>query len=81
MIGKIDLTPLEKGVKKIEMSQRECYLRLFRLEGELEERRLEQERKYRDVVRKVLEIDNKLNTKFKLLGEVLLKLGKEKEDV
>ena len=79
LVEKIDLTPLEEGVKKIERSQRECYLRLFKLENELEERRLERERKYRDVVRKVLEIDNKLNTKFKLLGEVILKLSEEKK--
>ena len=80
IVERIDLTPLEQGVKKIERSQKECYLRLFKLENELEDRRLEQERKYRDVVRKVLEIDNELNTKFKLLGEVLLKLGKEKKN-
>jgi hypothetical protein len=79
IVEKIDLTPLEEGVKKIERSQRECYLRLFKLENELEERRLEQERKYRDVVRKVIEIDNELNTKFRLLGEVILKLSKEKK--
>jgi len=79
MVERIDLTPLEEGVKKIERSQKECYLRLFKLENELEGRRLEQERKYRDVVRKVLEIDNKLNTKFKLLGEVVLKMSKEKK--
>jgi len=79
MVEKIDLIPLEEGIKKIERSQKECYLRLFKLESELEERRLEQEKKYRDVVRKVLEIDNKLNTKFKLLGEVILKLSEKKE--
>ncbi len=79
VIERLDLTPLEEGVKRIERSQKECYLRLFKLENELEERRLEQERKYRDVVRKVLEIDNELNTKFKLLGEVILKLSKEKK--
>ena len=79
IVERIDLTPLEEGIKKIEMTQRECYLRLFKLESELDERRLEQERKYRDVVRKVLEIDNKLNTKFKLLGEVVLKLSKERK--
>ena len=79
MVERIDLTPLEEGVKKIERSQKECYLRLFKLENELEGRRLEQERKYRDLVRKVLEIDNELNTKFRLLGEVILKLSKEKK--
>lgn len=79
IVEKIDLTPIEEGIKKIENSQKEYYLRLFKLENEMQEREVEQEMKYRDLVRKVLEIDNKLNTKFKLLGEVLLKLGKEKE--
>ena len=54
-------------------------LEAFKLENELENRRIEQERKYRDLVRKVLEIDNKLNTKFKLLGEIILKLSKERK--
>jgi len=80
VLEKIDLTPLEEGIKNIEMSQKECYLRLFKLENELNEYKLEQEMKYRDLVRKVLEIDNKLNTKFKLLGEVVLKLSKEKNN-
>ena len=79
MVEKIDLTPLEDGAIKLERSQRECYLRLFKLESELKKRELEQEIKYRDLVRKVLEMDNKLNSKFKLLGEVVLKLGKEKK--
>lgn len=79
IVEKIDLTPIEEGIKKIENSQKEYSLRLFRLENEMKEREVEQEIKYRDLVRKVLEIDNKLNTKFKLLGEVVLKLGKEKE--
>jgi hypothetical protein len=78
-IEKIDFTPLEEGVKNIEKSQKECYLRLFKLENELNEYKIEQEMKYRDLVRKILEVDNKLNTKFKLLGEVILKLSKEKE--
>ena len=79
MVEKIDLTLLEDFVKKIKKSQEKITSDLSKLEHELEERRLEQEKKYRDVVRKVLEIDNKLNTKFKLLGEVILKLSKEKK--
>jgi len=77
---RINLTPLEEFVKKIEKSQKKYTSSLSKLEKELEERKLEQEKKYRDVVRKVLEIDNKLNTKFKLLGETVLKLSKEREE-
>jgi hypothetical protein len=76
-LEKINFKPLEEGIKNIEMSQKECYLRLFKLENELDKYKLEQEAKYRDLVRKVLEIDNKLNIKFKLLGEVVLKLSKK----
>ena len=79
IVEKIDLTPLGEGIKKIENSQKECFLRLFKLENELKEREIEQQIKYRDLVRKVLEIENKLNTKFKLLGEVVLKLSEEKK--
>lgn len=79
MVEKIDLTPLEEFVKKIENSQEKITSDLSKLESGLEEHKREQERKYRDVVRKVLEMDNKLNTKFKLLGEVILKLSKEKK--
>lgn len=77
MVEGIDLKPLEDGIKKIERAQRECYLRLFNLETELGEYRLERERKYRDVVRKVLDLENKLNKKFKLLGETIIKISKE----
>jgi len=77
MVEDINLKPLEDGIKKIERVQRECYLRLFKLETELEEHKLERERKYRDVVRKVLDLENKLNRKFKLLGETIIKVSKE----
>jgi hypothetical protein len=80
VLERMDLSPLEEGVKNIEKSQKECYLRLFKLENELNEYKTEQEIKYRDLVRKVLEVDNQLNTKFKLLGEVVLKFSKEKND-
>jgi len=80
IVERIDLTPLEEFAKKIEKSQEKYTSNLSKLENELESYKQEQEKKYRDVVRKVLEMDNKLNTKFKLLGEVLLKMGKEKKN-
>ena len=83
MIKNIDFKPLEEEIMKIENKQKESSLKLSRLErtlGDFENYKIEQEKKYRDVVRKVLEMDNKLNTKFKLLGEVLLKMGKEKKN-
>jgi hypothetical protein len=77
-IEKIDFSPAEAEITKIGAAQAECYLRLSSIESELEEYKHEQERKYRDVVRKVLDIDNKLNRKFKLLGEAVLELKKRK---
>jgi len=76
----IDLKPVEEEIKKIKKEQEECSTKVFRLETELDQYKLEQERKYRDVVRKVLDLDNKLNKKFKLLGESILKISKRKEE-
>lgn len=79
-IERIDFRPLENGIRRIETAQGECYLRLSNIEAELEDYKHEQERRYREVVRKVLELDNKFNRKFKLLGEAVIKLGKERKD-
>ena len=68
-----------KIVKKMEKSQKKYTSNLSKLENELQEMKHDQEKKYRDVVRKVLEVDNKLNTKYKLLGEAILKVSKEKK--
>jgi DNA repair ATPase RecN len=52
------------------------------LEGkmkEVEKLPKDYERTYRNVVRKVLELDNKFTEKFKLLGEAILKLRDERK--
>ena len=80
MIKNFDFKPLEEEVTKIENKQKESSLKLLRLERSLddfENYKIEQEKKYRDVVRKVLEIDNDLNKKYKLLGESIIKLNKD----
>jgi len=76
----IDLKPVEEKIEKMKNRQEECSKKISGLETELDQYRLEQERKYRDVVRKVLDLDNKLNKKFKLLGESILKISKEKKE-
>lgn len=81
MVERIDFKPIEEGIKKIERSNSECYLRLFKLETEIKNFKIERERKYRDVVRKVLNLDNELNKKFKLLGEAILKISKKNGEV
>jgi len=80
MIKNIDFKPLEEEIMKIENKQKESSLKLSRLErtlGDFENYKIEQEKKYRDVVRKVLEVDNDLNKKYKLLGESIIKLNKD----
>jgi hypothetical protein len=80
MIKNIDFKPLEEEVIKIENKQKESSLKLLRLERSLddfENYKIEQEEKYRDVVRKVLEVDNDFNRKYKLLGESIIKLNKD----
>ena len=80
MIKNIDFKPLEEEVMKIENKQKESSLKLSRLErsmDDFENYKIEQEKKYRDVIRKVLEIDNDLNKKYKLLGESIIKLNKD----
>jgi len=80
MIKNIDFKPLEEEIMKIENKQKESSLKLSRLErtlGDFENYKIEQEKKYRDVVRKVLEVDNDLNKKYKLLGENIIKLNKD----
>ena len=59
--------------------------RMDKFSGDIEGNRSEFERltkeyemAYRDVARKVLEVDNELNKKFKLLGEAVLKLKEER---
>jgi len=75
-IKSIDLKTIEEEIKKIKKQEEECSKKISRLENELDQYKLEQERKYRDVVRKVLDLDNKLNKKFKLLGESIIKISK-----
>ena len=80
MIKNIDFKPLEEEVMKIENKQKESSLKLSRLErsmDDFENYKIEQEKKYRDVVRKVLEVDNDLNKKYKLLGDSIIKLNKD----
>jgi len=74
-----DLKPVEEEIKNMGKQQTECYTKVNRLNAELEQYKFEQEKKYRDVVRKVLDLDNKLNKKFKLLGESIIKISKKKK--
>lgn len=76
-IESFDLRPIENEIRKIGEHQTENLLKVFELEMNSEKYKMEQEKKYRDVVKKILELDNKLNEKFELLGKVMLKLSKD----
>lgn len=76
----IDLKPVEEEIEKMKKQHAEYSKKVFGLETELDQYKLEQERKYRDVVRKVLDLDNKLNKKFKLLGESIIKISKGRDN-
>jgi hypothetical protein len=80
VLNSIDMKILEDGIKKMNKQQSECYIRIFNLENELQKYKLEEENKYRDVVRKVLDVDNKFTRKFNLLGETVIQLSKKKND-
>ena len=79
-VKNIDLKPVEEEIKKMKKRQTEYFMKVSELKTELDQYKMEQERKYRDVVRKVLDLDNKLNKKFKLLGESIIKISKKKKE-
>ena len=80
MVDRIDFKPIEDGIRKIDRSNAEYYTRLFKMENDIENYKLDQEKKYRDVVRKVLNIDNEFHTKFRILGETVIKISKKLEN-
>jgi hypothetical protein len=79
MVDRIDFKPIEDGIRKIDRSNAEYYTRLFKMENDIETYKLNQEKKYRDVVRKVLNIDNEFHTKLRILGETVIRLSKKIE--
>jgi len=84
MIKNINFRPLEEEITKIEKKQRESNIKLSRLESTVngfDNYKIDQEKKYRDVVRRVLELDNESNKKYKLLGETIIKLKKDMKKI
>ncbi len=51
----------------------------FGTEMKLEDYKIDQEKKYRDISKKILDLETKLNEKFDLLGKAILKIDKEKK--
>ena len=79
VLESIDMTTLEDGVKNMNRRQSECYSKIFNLENDLQQYKTEEENKYRDVVRKVLDVDNKFTRKCNLLGETIIEVSKKKK--
>jgi len=80
VLESLNMQTLEDGVKKINRQQSEFYSRIFSLENELQKYKEGEENKYRDVVRKVLDVDNKFTRKFNLMGETIVQLSKKKKE-
>lgn len=76
-IDKIDVNRIIQKINEFRDEQTNANIKAFDVEMKLEEYKQEQEEKYRDVVKKVLEIDNKLTEKYELLGKTVLKLSKD----
>jgi len=93
-IEKLNFDPIEKGIRKMGEEQTDYLTKIFKLEMDIEGQKKEiekiqekieklpkdQEMKYREMARKLLDLDNKMNEKFKLLGEAVLRLSKEKRE-
>lgn len=92
-LDRVNLTPIKLRIEELRKEQTTFLLRTFKLEMMIDEQKKEleklreefeklprdQEMKYRETVRKVLDLENKMNKKFKLLGEAILKISKERE--
>ncbi|MEM5777558.1 MAG: hypothetical protein QXJ06_03860 [Candidatus Aenigmatarchaeota archaeon] len=77
---KIDSIDVDKIIKKIDSlrdDQTNYLTKAFEVEMDLAKYKEEQEEKYREIVKKVLELDNKLTEKYELLGKSILKLSKD----
>ncbi|MEM5799219.1 MAG: hypothetical protein QXZ43_00935 [Candidatus Aenigmatarchaeota archaeon] len=81
---KIENINVDKIIKKIDNlrdDQTNYLTKVFEVEMNLAKFREEQEEKYREIVKKVLDLDNKLTEKYELLGKSILKLSKDTKKV
>jgi len=76
-ISEINVDKVAEKIDALRDEQTNSLLKAFEVEMELAKYKDEQEEKYREVVKKVLELENKLNEKYELLGKSIIKLSKE----
>ncbi len=74
---KLDFSEIEKKIEETRDQLEKFNKKFYELKEEFYKFGLEREKKYRDVVRKVLDLDSKLNEKYKLLGEAIVELNKK----
>lgn len=75
-LDKINLSPISIEIKKLKEDHTESLMKGFNLEMEFDKHKQDEENRYRELVKKILEVDNKLNEKYELLGKAVLKLSK-----
>jgi len=76
--NKID--EIEKILKKIDTlrdEQTSSLIKAFEVEMDLSKYKNDQEDKYRELAKKILQLDNKLNEKYELLGKSIIRLSKD----
>lgn len=74
------LDSIDSVIKKLDQirdGQNSHMMKAFEVEMNLEKYKEEQEERYREIVKKLLEIDNKFTEKYELLGKSVIKLSKE----
>lgn len=76
-LDKINLNPINVEIKKLREDHTENLMKYFKFEMEFDKHMQEEETKYRELVKRILEVDNKLNEKYELLGKAILKLSKD----
>ena len=65
---------LKNLLSDIAETQDKLILEIETLRKRLDDLELKEERRFRDLVKKILEVDNALNRKFRALGEELINL-------
>lgn len=76
-LDKINLNPINNEIKKLREDNTENLMKYFKFEMDFDKYKQEEENRYRELVKKILDVDNKLNEKHELLGKAILKLSKD----
>lgn len=75
-----EMNSLREEMSRSRLNETKRLVGEFSTEMKLEGYKKVQEKKFREISKKVLELDNKYNERFDLLGKAVVKLSKEKKD-